>query len=123
MTISTETDQADGSTKKNSFLETKIFDGLENLNTGFTDESIYFFSEKDFKTVLDRAEHFGLGIYTIEPWYNDKPYEVLNHKTYKKKATNPKWYKYAFIEFKKREKDLIYSATYGVSKKLLADKD
>lgn len=107
-------------TKKETFLQAKIFTGLTNQNDGFDEEGKWFFSEQDFKTVLDRAEHFGLAIYSIEPWLEGAPYETVVHDTFNKKATNPKWYKYAFIDLKKREKALLYNATYGVSKKLLA---
>ena len=53
--------------KKEEFLKSKIFFGLENLNNGFDSESIYYFSESDFEIVLNRVEKNGIGIYGIEP--------------------------------------------------------
>lgn len=101
------------------FLEKHIFNDLENVNDGFDDPSIHYFSETDFETVLKRAEHFGLSVYGIEPWLNGEIFGVFSHESYKKKATDPKWYTKAFLDFKKRQEGLVYAATYKVSKKLL----
>lgn len=106
---------------KNEFLEKNIFTDLKNINDGFDSESAYYFSESDFQIVLDRIEHFGIGLYGIEPWLNGAFYAVKTNEDYKKKATNPKWYKKAFSDFKKLETDLQYSASYKVSTKLLSD--
>jgi hypothetical protein len=102
------------------FLEKNIFTDLNNLNDGFGAEGVQYFSESDFGIVLDRAEHFGLSIYTINPWSKDKSYEASSHENHKKKATNPDWYKKEFKTLKTRKEGLLYSATYKVSKKLLA---
>jgi hypothetical protein len=113
----TEIDEA----KKNAFLEAKIFQELENQHKGIKDKSIHYFSEEDFKKVLERAEYFGLGIYKIQAWRKKKPFDSLVHEDYNKKSTHPKWYKNAFIDLKKREKDMLFSADYRVSKKLLVN--
>ena len=42
------------------------------------------------------------------------------NEDFRKKATDPRWYKKAFLTFKTTEKKLNYSATYKVSNKLLA---
>ena len=113
--------------EKTAFLEKHIFNGLQNLNEE-TDAEAYtkgttptkIFSEEDFAKVLDRAAHFGIGIYKIEPKHEGKAYEFKEHETYRKKATDPRWFKNAFIEFKKTKLELQYSATYRVSKRLLA---
>ncbi|WP_178988056.1 hypothetical protein [Winogradskyella schleiferi] len=105
--------------EQTEFLKKKIFTDLKNLNDGFDSESIQYFSETDFEIVLQRVEHFGIGIYGIEPWLNGKLFDVLGHEDYKKKATDPKWYNKAFSDFKKRQEGLAYAATYKVSKKLL----
>ena len=102
------------------FLEQNIFTDLNNLNDGFAEEGIQYFSESDFEIVLDRAEHFGLSIYSIAPWSKDEKHEVLTHEDHKKKATDPKWYKKEFVTLKTRKEGLLYSAKYKVSKKLLA---
>lgn len=101
------------------FLEKHVFTDLKNINDGFDVETIYYFSEIDFEIVLERVQHFGIGIYGIEPWLNGALYDVLSHDKYKKKATDPKWYTKAFSEFKKRQEGLAYAASYKVSKRLL----
>lgn len=102
------------------FLEKNVFQGLKKLNDGFEEEAVPFFSEADFAIVLDRAEYFGIGIYGIEPWFNGELYDVITNENLKKKATDPRWYKKAFMTFKSRQSGLSYSATYKVSAKLLA---
>jgi len=106
--------------EQTEFLEKNVFNDLKNLNDGFDKETIQHFSESDFETVLQRVEHFGIGIYKIEPWLNGKFHSVAGHEDFKKKATDPKWYKKAFLTFKFRQSELSYSATYKVSNKLLA---
>lgn len=106
--------------EKTAFLEKHIFNDLENLKEDSDTEGTHYFSEEDFAKVLARAEHFGVGIYKIAPVHEGKAYAPKEHETYRKKATDPKWYKNAFIEFKKTELALKYSATYKLSKRLLA---
>ena len=102
------------------FLEQHVFTGLENLNEGADKETAFHFSETDFEIVLQRAEHFGIAIYSIAPWHDGKLYDTASHEDARKKATDPRWYKKAFKTFKARQDGLLYSATYKVSKKLLA---
>jgi hypothetical protein len=106
--------------EQEKFLEQHIFTGLKNLNDGFAKNEIQFFSESDFEIVLQRAEHFGLSIYSIEPWIKSEVLEASSHEDHKKKATDPKWYKKEFVTLKTRQEGLLYSAKYKVSKKLLA---
>ncbi len=106
--------------EQEKFLEQHIFTGLKNINDGFAKDEIQFFSESDFEIVLQRAEHFGLSIYSIEPWIKSEVLEASSHEGHKKKATDPKWYKKEFLTLKMRQEDLLYSAKYKVSKKLLA---
>ena len=105
--------------EQTEFLEKNVFIDLKNMNDGFNDETIHYFSESDFETVLDRVEHFGIGVYTIEPWLNGEAYPLSGHEDHNKKATDSKWYKKAFRTFKARQAGLLYAATYKVSKKLL----
>jgi len=106
--------------EQTEFLQQHVFTDLKNLNDGFDQEDIQYFSESDFETVLQRAEHFGIGIYEIKPSLNGEAYKVSGHLDHKKKATDPRWFKKAFLTFKTGQAGLIYSATYKVSKKLLA---
>jgi hypothetical protein len=106
--------------EQTEFLEQHVFTDLKNLNDGFDQEDIQYFSESDFETVLQRAEHFGISIYEIKPSLNGEPYKVSGHLDHKKKATDPRWFKKAFLTFKTGQVGLNYSATYKVSKKLLA---
>ncbi len=101
------------------FLEKNVFTNLKNLNEGFDKETILHFSEADFETVLERIEHFGIGIYGIEPWLDGKYYATATNEEFRKKATDSRWYKKAFLTFRTRQPGLSYSATFKVSNKLL----
>lgn len=102
------------------FLEKKVFVDLINVNDGFDETNNLHFSEWDFEIVLQRAEYFGLGIYTIEAWLEGKVQDIAHHERFKKKATDPNWYKKALLTFKTEQSGLTFSATYKVSPKLLA---
>jgi len=102
------------------FLEKNVFTDLKNLNKGADKANVHYFSESDFEIVLQRVAHFGIGVYKIETLQKTKAFEVAAHEDFKKKATDPKWYKKAFLTFKSRQPGLSYSATYKVSNKLLA---
>ena len=106
--------------KQSEYLEKHIFTDLKNLNDGFDDESNFYFSEADFETVLQRVEYSGISIYKISPWLDGKAYEVSSHEDFNKKATDPRWYKKAFLTLKMSQEGLLYSASYKVSNKLLA---
>ena len=105
--------------EKTEFLEKNIFLNLENLNDKIESDSIFYFSESDFEIVLERIEKLGIGIYRIEPRLEGNSFDVKLNEDYRKKATDAKWYKKAFSEFKKQQTNLQYSATYKVSDKLL----
>ncbi|WP_194534979.1 hypothetical protein [Zobellia nedashkovskayae] len=105
--------------EKTEFLEQNIFQNLKNLNDGFDSDSIQYFSEADFETVLERIEQFGIGIYEMKPWLDEDFLDIKVNEDYRKKATDPKWYKKAFSDFKKQQADLKYSASYKVSDRLL----
>jgi len=105
--------------EKTEFLEKNIFLDLENINDGVDSDSISYFSESDFEIVLERIEKFGIGIYKIEPRLKGEVFDVKLNEDYRKKATDPKWYKRAFFEFKKKQSNLHYSAKYKVSDRLL----
>jgi len=106
--------------EQENFLEQHIFIGLKNLNDGFGKDGVQFFSEPDFEIILQRAEHFGLSIYIIEPWVEGELLKSSSHEDHKKKATDPKWYNKEFLTLKTIQTGLVYSARYKVSKKLLA---
>ncbi|WP_291868133.1 hypothetical protein [Maribacter sp.] len=106
--------------EQTEFLEKNIFTDLKNLNDGFDKENILYFSETDFELVLQRVEHFGIGVYSIEARLDGEFYAVASHEDFKKKATDPRWIKKAFLTFKTRQPGLSYSASYKVSNKLLA---
>lgn len=115
-------DYSDEERKKEfEYLKVNVFNGLENLNNGFDSESIYYFSESDFETVLDRIEKNKIAVFGIEPWLNGEFYDVLNFEDYKTDANDPNWYRKAFLEFKKCGKNLMYSASYQVPKKLFSE--
>ena len=99
---------------KDAFLEKHIFIGLKNLNDGFDAESIRYFSEADFRIVLQRIEKFGFGIYGIEPWKNGSFFDVYGYDDYSKKPTDPEWYHSAFNDFIATGEELLYAASYYI---------
>jgi len=105
--------------EKEEFLTQNIFDGVKNMNDGFDDEEKLYFSASDFEIILQKIEHFGIGIYTIETRLEKEAFEKENHEQYRKKSTDPKWYNKAFSKLKRNQEGLLYSANYRVSKKLL----
>ena len=93
--------------EQTEFLEKHIFTDLKNLNEGSDKETVSYFSEADFEILLEKVEYNGISA-------------VATHEDFKKKATDPKWYKKAFLTFKSRQPGLSYSGDYKVSNKLLA---
>jgi len=104
---------------KEAYLKKFIFEGLTNLNDGFDSERIKYFSQQDFEIILNRVEDYGLGIYAIEPWKDGEFYDVITWEDNSDHPANPSWYKYAFIEFTKKDGNLMYSASYYIPEKLL----
>lgn len=102
------------------FLQKNVYTDMTNLNDGFDEESVLYFSESDFETILDKVEHYGIGLYTIKTSLAGEYHAETSHEDHKKKATDAKWYKKVFKTFKMGQEGLLYSATYKVSKKLLA---
>ena len=105
---------------KSDYLKTNIFYGLKNLNNGFDVESIYYFSEVDFEIVLNRIQEKGIIVHGIEPWLNGEFYDVLTYEDFNTTAEETKWRKKALEQFKKGNKNLMYSATYEIPDKLLS---
>ena len=101
--------------EQTEFLEKNIFTDLKNLDDGFDKETIQYFSESDFEIILQRVEHFGISGYRIESRLNGEFYAVAGHEDFRKKATDSRWYKIAFLTFKTRQSGLSYSATNIVS--------
>ncbi|RMB57636.1 hypothetical protein EAX61_11020 [Dokdonia sinensis] len=106
--------------EKNEFLTQHLFTDLKNLNETAENAEDYRFSEEDFSTIIERAEHLGIGFYTIETKLDGEKYASTTHEDLKKKATDPSWYKKAFLTFKSGNPELTYSGTYKISMKLLA---
>lgn len=105
--------------KKQVFLKNNVFQGLNNLNDGFDTESIFYFSEPDFEIVLNRVEQLKLEVFGIEPWFKNEYYDVKSYEEFDLTPDNPNWYRKAFDEFKLKNIDLQYSASYGVPEKLI----
>ena len=106
--------------EQSEYLEQHIFTDLNNLNDGFDDAANLYFSEEEFERVLERCEYSGISIYKISTWQDGKVYKVSTHEEFNKKATDPRWYKKAFLTLRMSQKGLLYSASYKVSNKLLA---
>lgn len=98
--------------------EQYLFQNLQNLNDGFDAESIIYVLEKDFSTVLDRAEAKKLNIYGIEPWYEREFFNVLVYEDTPFSASDPRWYREAFAKFQKEQTDLMYAITFDREKEI-----
>lgn len=107
--------------KKLEYLKSNIFYDLENLNDGFDTQSIYYFSESGFEIVLNRVEKLEIGIYGIEPWIHGSFYDTMGFEDFNTVSTDPNWYRKAFSQFKKQEKELMYAASFDIPKKLLEE--
>ncbi len=103
-----------------TFLATHVFNNLKNHNAGFEDLALYYSSEIDFASVLERVAHYGIGVYEIMTFLNGKPFETVTHEAFKKKITDAKWYKRAYLDLKNKQPGLLYCARFKVSSKLLA---
>ncbi|WP_452601272.1 hypothetical protein [Pontimicrobium sp. MEBiC06410] len=103
-----------------NYLKANIFYGLKNLNNGFDVESSYYFSETDFEIVLKRIQEKGIIIHGIEPWLNGEFYDVLTYEDFNTTVEDTEWRKKALEQFKKSNKNLMYSATYEIPDKLLS---
>ena len=100
------------------YLDKHIFCGLTDLNNGFDVYINRYFSEAEFRIVLDRVEKAGLGIFGIEPWIDGEFYDVWTCEDFNDDPTNPLWYRLAFEEFVSRGLELQYLATYFVPAEL-----
>lgn len=105
--------------KEREFLDKNVFHDLDNLNNGFDARGIKYFSEDEFRIVLDRVKKLGLGIFGIEPWRNGEYYWVKTYEEYTSDPTDPAWYMKAFEEFKNDGEPLKYAASYFIPDKYL----
>ncbi len=106
--------------EKAAFLEEHVFTDLKKIAHEDTQEDIHFCSEIDFQTILQRVEHFGSEIVTITSGLDSKAHGVCTHEEFKRKTSDAKWYKKAFLTFKTATTGMSYTASYKVSAKLLA---
>ncbi len=105
------------------FLNKHVFQGLTPLTEKSKGKDVPFFSAADFAIVLERAEYFGISIYSIEPWFEGAAYGVMTNEELRKKASDARWYTKAFQTFEFRQAGMTYSASLKVSPKLLARKE
>ena len=105
---------------KEQYLEKYIYNGLTNLNTGFDSPSIQYFSQTEFKILLEKVEEQNICIYGIEPFDSDLDYfDTKVYENYNKEANDPDWYNRAFEEFVSLGEELIYAASFHVPDELL----
>lgn len=104
---------------KVEFLDKFIFYGLENLNDGSDTSTIRYFSEADFKIVLERVEKLNIVIHGIEPWKDGTCYDLLCSEDFDQKEAGPAWYWEAFQRFIDTGEELKYAASYDVHEHLI----
>lgn len=98
------------------FLEQYIFEGLQNLNTGFDSNTIWHFSEEDFETVMDRVEEYGVTVLGLECWTRNKFRSVKYQEDYKDVEN---WHRNAFKTLRTEDQGCVFSATYEIPPELL----
>ena len=106
---------------KVEFLDKFIFYELENLNNGFDAAPIRYFSESDFKIVLERVDKMKIVIHGIEPWTDAGYYDVLTYADFSVSETDTEWYWKAFQKFIDSGVALKYAASYDVPKHLIKE--
>lgn len=99
---------------KLEFLEKNLFYRLTNLNTGFDNLSMRFFSPKDFLNVMERCKLLGFGIFGIESWsLQDKVFlDARYYENWKTYAHDGKWYYEAYNQLLDDENELMFTSTY-----------
>ena len=107
--------------KIDAYCDKHLFYGLTNLNDGFDDSRIKYFSEKDFEVVLERVKSLGIGIFGIDTFrfFEDKRYYSCD--VFEIHTSNPAdatWYMTCFEKNKKRGDNIVYAASYFIPKKL-----
>lgn len=105
--------------EENDFLDRYVFQGLENINDGFDSDSIKYFTESDFRTVLERVEKLDIEVLGIEPWKDGSFYNVLVAEQFESYTGDSKWYWEAFKKFSDSGEILQYAATFSISDQLL----
>lgn len=104
-----------------AFLDKFIFHGLEDINDGFDSAQIRYFSESDFRIVLERVEKLNIVIHGIEPWKDDTHYDILSSSDFGLKETDSEWYWKAYQQFIDSGENLKYAASYHVPKHLIEE--
>ena len=105
--------------KKRQFLEKHIFSGLSNKNDGFDSSKISYFTEKEFRVVLERIEKYCCGIYGIEPFLDNEFFDIRTFESSGLECTDKNWYWKAFNDFAEKNANLQYSATFYIPDELL----
>lgn len=102
--------------QKLDFLDQNLFYGLNNLNNGFANLSMRFFSTKDFLVVMERCKILRFGIFGIEGWLVEEKtlYITKYYEQFKTYAHDGQWYFTAYNELLTEEKDLMFAATYYI---------
>ena len=114
-------DLIDNIYKKDAYLEKHVFYGLTNLNDGFDNPTIKYFSEKDFEMVLERVKSLGLGIYGIDT-FEDKCYYACDvFECHTSDPTDFSWYMNCFDNFKRRGDNIVYAASYHIPENLYSE--
>lgn len=110
--------------KEINFLKKEIFNGLKNQNKHSNKSSVYYFNETDFEKILLKTKKLNVGISLIQTT-NSKGifYDLKTIDTFLSppKSNDSKWYTKAFIDFKKAEKGLLYTAIYEIPRELLIE--
>jgi len=112
-------------TKEETVQITKedLYNSLIDLNTGFDAPSIKHFSEKDFRTIMNRCKDNKVKIYGIESFTTDGEFiDCIVQEMYDNDDDNDLWYLEAFNHFKnkmtkienKNNVKIIYTASFSI---------
>ena len=104
---------------KCDYLKNNLFNGLNNLNNNgkFDSIDIYYFNESEFRIILGKVKKLKLGIFGIEPWMNNKYYDVQVYEEFTDDPRDIDWCYKVINNY--NASNLQYSASYYVPMEIL----
>lgn len=95
------------------YLDKNVYKGLNCLGPGAGSPANKFFSEPDFRVMLERIDTLGIGVLGmhthLEGIYGMELFEWRNHE-----MTNREWIPFAFNRLRERGKGLHYMAVLHI---------
>jgi len=97
---------------ENSKLLNSLF---ANIPITKIDGDDIYFTEENFKKILDRCEQEGHGVFGIEAWIDDFMDLCETCEAYNLSANDPRWYRKAFDKLRLDGLNKLYFGTFGIN--------